>query len=68
MAVAVLEAPVLVFLWMGTLPADTPTWCPAELFPATNAYPRPDFELEDITGESLRLSDFDGQIVSLNDL
>jgi peroxiredoxin len=47
-------------------PTDAPTWRPAELFPATQAYKGPDFELENITGESIRLSDFDGRIVVLN--
>ncbi|MGM0738560.1 MAG: TlpA family protein disulfide reductase [Bacteroidota bacterium] len=45
---------------------DTVTWRPAELHPATLDYKGPDFELEDLDGRIVRLSDFDGQIVVLN--
>jgi len=45
---------------------DQPTWRPAELFPATRVYQGPDFELEDLDGTPLRLSDFEGKIIVLN--
>jgi thiol-disulfide isomerase/thioredoxin len=45
---------------------DAQTWRPAELFPATRTYQGPDFELEDITGSTVRLSDFEGSIIVLN--
>ncbi|TVQ73306.1 MAG: TlpA family protein disulfide reductase [Balneolaceae bacterium] len=43
-----------------------PTWRPAELFPATRVYQGPDFELEDLDGSRLRLSDYEGRIIVLN--
>lgn len=46
--------------------ADQPTWRPAELFPATRVYQGPDFELEDLDGTLLRLSDYEGKIIVLN--
>ncbi len=46
--------------------SDTVSWRPAELFPATREYQGPDFELQDIHGETLKLSDFEGDIILLN--
>jgi len=45
---------------------DRPTWRPAELFPATRVYQGPDFELEDLSGATIRLSDYEGSIIVLN--
>ena len=43
-----------------------PTWRPAELFPATRVYQGPDFRLEDMDGNRLLLSDYEGYIIVLN--
>lgn len=50
----------------NTRDQDQPTWCPAELFPATRVYEGPDFELEDLSGAIIRLSDYPGNIIVLN--
>ncbi len=45
---------------------DEATWRQAEVFPATREYQGPDFELDDQSGETIRLSDNEGRIVVLN--
>lgn len=45
---------------------STPASLPANLTPASDRKPAPDFTLQDVSGKSLRLSDLRGKVVLLN--